>query len=64
MNRVKFLASGRTINSYGETTFEWWKARIAERGYDFEVNKDGRDMSIIVDDREDPFFTPSKRPLG
>ena len=62
MNRVKFMASGRTFDSHGQKTLEWWEARITERGYEYELNKDGRDVNIIVDDRADPFFTARKKP--
>lgn len=57
MSRVKFLASGRTHEFHGAKEQKWWQDRIHERGLRYEIEKEGRDTYIIVDDRGDPFFT-------
>jgi hypothetical protein len=39
----------------------WWQNRIKERGLNYQINIDGRDKNIIVDDRGDPFFQPKRK---
>ena len=62
MSRVKFMASGQSYEFRGEKERMWWLARIQERGLKYEYNKDGRDVTIIIDDRGDPFFKPKQKP--
>ena len=62
MSRVIFLASGVSHEFRGDKERRWWEERIMQRGLRYELNKDGRDTNIIVDDRGDPFLEPKQKP--
>ena len=62
MSRIKFMASGMSYEFRGKKELELWKSRILNYGLNHEIQYEGNDVFIIVDDRGDPFFEPKQKP--
>ncbi len=61
MHRILFQASGFTYEYRQEKDLLWWQNRIEERGLKSRISVDGRDKTLIVDDRDDPIFEPKEK---
>lgn len=64
MNRITFLASGQAYEYVSDKEFANWQNRCNNYGYPFQIEMDGRNRYLLINDNANPFFKPKRKPAA